>query len=226
MLEITKDDVALRRQPDAQFQHDRAAYPGVVIEVSYSQDGKDLDKLAWNYIQGSNGDIKVVIGIDINLGASPSTISLWRRKCYFDGGNEVLDVELEVENDVSLWNPWIEYAVLTPQPFLSSLGDRVNEEKQVSIKITDFATDALCLGLDEQSLSIQYQELAEYVHRAKRIQETREVAGLGKRTTRLLTKRKRYSTPPEQINDDDEANFRKKEHEAMRRADAKDNDYE
>ncbi|KAG9229033.1 hypothetical protein BJ875DRAFT_388192, partial [Amylocarpus encephaloides] len=40
-------------------------YPGVVLEISYSQDGKDLKTLAWDYIQFSNGDVKVVVGIDI-----------------------------------------------------------------------------------------------------------------------------------------------------------------
>lgn len=40
------DNTPLRRQPDAQFQHEKAVYPGVVVEISYSQDGKDLDKLA------------------------------------------------------------------------------------------------------------------------------------------------------------------------------------
>jgi len=34
-----------RREPDAQFQHRDAEYPGVVLETSYSQDGKDLKKL-------------------------------------------------------------------------------------------------------------------------------------------------------------------------------------
>jgi hypothetical protein len=53
------------REPDAQFQQRDAEYPGVVLEISYSRDGKDLKKLAWDYIQYSNGDIKVVIGIDI-----------------------------------------------------------------------------------------------------------------------------------------------------------------
>ena len=70
----------IRRQPDAQFQHEDAMYPGVVVEVSYSQDGKDLAKLAQDYILYSNGDIKAVIGVDINYGGKESTVSLWRPK--------------------------------------------------------------------------------------------------------------------------------------------------
>ncbi|KAK0655270.1 hypothetical protein B0T16DRAFT_310992, partial [Cercophora newfieldiana] len=59
-------DHVVRREPDGQFQHPDAAYPGVVFEVPYSQDGKDLKKLASDYILRSNGDIKAVVGIDIN----------------------------------------------------------------------------------------------------------------------------------------------------------------
>ncbi len=55
-----------------------APLTGLVVEISYSQDGKELDKLAWQYIQGSNGDIKAVLRIDINYGAKASTVSLWR----------------------------------------------------------------------------------------------------------------------------------------------------
>jgi len=51
------------REPVAQFWHRHAEYPAFVLEVSYSQDGKDPKELAWDYIQYSNGDIKVVIGI-------------------------------------------------------------------------------------------------------------------------------------------------------------------
>lgn len=69
---------SIRRDPDAQFRHANSKYPGVVMEVSYSQDGKKLRKLAQDYILYSNGDIKAVIGIDINYKGKKSTISLWR----------------------------------------------------------------------------------------------------------------------------------------------------
>src|SRR5436305_15168289 len=41
--------------PDASFRHLRARYPGVIIEVSYSQKRKDLPRLADDYILGSDG---------------------------------------------------------------------------------------------------------------------------------------------------------------------------
>jgi hypothetical protein len=102
--ETEPSGATLKREPDAQFQHQAAAYPGVVLEVSYSQDGKDLDKLAWDYIQYSKGDIKAVIGLDINYGSKPSTVSLWRPKLVREEGEEldILDVEQEIEYQVCI----------------------------------------------------------------------------------------------------------------------------
>jgi hypothetical protein len=54
-----------RHDPDASFKHLKAQYPGVVIEVSYSQKRRDLQRLADDYILGSDGSIRLVVGIDI-----------------------------------------------------------------------------------------------------------------------------------------------------------------
>jgi hypothetical protein len=52
-------------EPDAAFKHINAQWPGIVIEVSFSQKKKELKYLAEDYILGSDGNIQVVIGIDI-----------------------------------------------------------------------------------------------------------------------------------------------------------------
>ncbi|KAI1839366.1 hypothetical protein JX266_014423, partial [Neoarthrinium moseri] len=95
----------MQRQPDAQFQHSDAAYPGVVLEISYSQNGKNLDKLAWDYILKSNGAIRVVIGIDLDYsGTHESSISIWRAVFLQEDGEELesLDVKREITHEVSL----------------------------------------------------------------------------------------------------------------------------
>jgi hypothetical protein len=86
----------LRRQPDEQFQHKSATYPGVVIEVSYSQDGRNLRRLAQEYILYSNGDIKLVIGIDIN-DEKDCTVSLWRPRYTRQKNNDHDDLEVVQE---------------------------------------------------------------------------------------------------------------------------------
>ena len=63
-----------------------------MVEVSYSQDGKELLKLAEDYILGSEGNIRAVVGIDINPKGKgmASTISLWRPKLTLEGEDHTL----------------------------------------------------------------------------------------------------------------------------------------
>lgn len=89
-----------QRQPDAQFHHKDAKYPGVVIEVSYAQDGKRMNDIAEDYILGSNGDIKVVVGVDINNKGKEAALSLWRPK-YTWHADEHIDI-LEAEKCMNI----------------------------------------------------------------------------------------------------------------------------
>lgn len=66
-----------------------AQYPGVIIEVSYSQKRKDLPRLADDYILGSDRDIRVVIGIDVEYNASKeATLSVWRPQIVMNDAGE------------------------------------------------------------------------------------------------------------------------------------------
>jgi hypothetical protein len=77
------------REPDASFRHVDAEYPGVVIEVSYSQKRKDLPHLADSYLLGSDGSTRVFIGIDIEYrGSHKATVSIWRPQYVWNGGQE------------------------------------------------------------------------------------------------------------------------------------------
>jgi hypothetical protein len=68
-----------KHDPDAQFRHPKAQYPGVVIEVSFSQKRKDLARIADDYILGSDGNIRAVVGLDIEYkGSKEATLSVWR----------------------------------------------------------------------------------------------------------------------------------------------------
>jgi len=46
-----------KNSPDISFRHERAQWPGVIIEVSYSTKRKDLLKLADRYILDSDGSV-------------------------------------------------------------------------------------------------------------------------------------------------------------------------
>jgi hypothetical protein len=94
----------IQREPDDQFQHADAEYPGVVCEVAYSQKGKDLDKAAQVYIPHSNGDVKSVVGFELGYRKSKEArISLWRPRYLKPDGDdlEILEVETVVDHVVS-----------------------------------------------------------------------------------------------------------------------------
>jgi hypothetical protein len=86
-------------QPDASFQHFEAQYPGVILELSYSQNKKDLSRLAHEYILGSDRDIGVVIGIDVEYkGSRKASVSIWRPHI---GVNDTGERELSVVQTVT-----------------------------------------------------------------------------------------------------------------------------
>ena len=89
--------------PDASFRHLKAKYPGIVIEVSYSQKRKDLRYLADDYILGSNGNIRAVVGLDIEYRGKMATLSVWQPRILInDDGSAELQAEQTVTDQVCL----------------------------------------------------------------------------------------------------------------------------
>ena len=71
-----------RRDPDGQFKYRGAHYPSVIIEVTDStskkRKGKNLHRLADQYITESSGSIGTVIGISLDYrGTKKATLSIW-----------------------------------------------------------------------------------------------------------------------------------------------------
>jgi hypothetical protein len=76
---LSDDDRHVNKHtPDACFEHSEALWPGVVIEVAYSQKPKDLGRIAWDYIGDSDGSIQVVIGLNLNYNDKGARLSVWR----------------------------------------------------------------------------------------------------------------------------------------------------
>lgn len=82
----------IERQPDAVFKHKKAGWPGLILEVSYSQKTNAIPHLADNYILESNGNIRVVVGLDLDYKTKKATVSMWRPK-YVTTGQDKLDLE-------------------------------------------------------------------------------------------------------------------------------------
>jgi len=94
--------VLIKHEPDAMFTHKDAGWPGVVIEVSYSQKRKALRDLADDYILESDGGIGLVIGLDIEYkGSREATVSTWRLKQTInEQGEEQYSASPVIENQV------------------------------------------------------------------------------------------------------------------------------
>jgi hypothetical protein len=94
--------VFTKHEPDAMFTHDDARWPGVVIEVSYSQKRKDLRDLADDYILESDGGIALVVGLDIEYrGSRQATVSTWSLEQTLDEqGEEQYSVTPIIEDQV------------------------------------------------------------------------------------------------------------------------------
>lgn len=90
--------------PGAAFKHIDAKWPCIIIEVSFSQKERELNDLAEDYILGSDGNIRVVVGLNIEYTQSKkATFSVWQPQYIeHDDGQEYLISAQTVSNQVIL----------------------------------------------------------------------------------------------------------------------------
>ena len=102
--DLDEDQVCSTRSPDSSFQHSDAKYPCLVIETSFSQKKKDLPRLADDYIIGSHGNIKLMVGLDIEYrGSKRATVSVWQsEEGYEEDGVPYLCATKITDNEVRL----------------------------------------------------------------------------------------------------------------------------
>ena len=80
-LHFKENGKKFKHVPDIMFYHQDAVWPGVVIEVSYSQRRKSLVNLADDYLLASDGGIRLMVGMDLEYRKSKkASISTWRLK--------------------------------------------------------------------------------------------------------------------------------------------------
>ncbi|RYC82209.1 hypothetical protein BFJ63_vAg14917 [Fusarium oxysporum f. sp. narcissi] len=189
----------LRRQPDGQFGHKKAALPGLVFEVSYSQDGKKLPSLAKQYIYHTDGNIKAVICIDINYGNDQSTISLWKPTFTLKG------------DDSDIYTLGFEQAI-QEKPFRAADGKPMNPKSTLTLRLHDFAPDSECESVPNIPISISFSDICEFLDDAEEVQKARESKdGRGVKSARKVRKRKLSSSSLEELALDDEEKFKEQE---------------
>lgn len=176
-----------KHDPDAQFRHSQAQFPGVVIEVSYSQKRKDLERLADDYILGSDSDIRVVVGLDIGYKTGKqATLSVWRPSIITNEAGEKELVAQIVADQV--------FRDTNGNPSPSHTGD-------LRLRLRDFATEALA-GADllHDPIIIPANKLCSL------LEEAEAAASVVGQQTGIITankpwirKRRRKSSSPEEL---------------------------
>ncbi|KAF9730248.1 hypothetical protein PMIN01_12181 [Paraphaeosphaeria minitans] len=149
-----------KREPDTSFWHDNARYPGVIIEVAYSQRKERLDRLAESYILDSDASVQAVIGLAIDYGKNGSrkaTLSVWWPKLHQTAeGPELLVVR----------------EMLTPYPIQAFRDETGNptDHPGLRLRLSDFACQELTSGISvdqEQDITVSTQELCQHLATAE-----------------------------------------------------------
>ena len=91
--------------PDASFGHAGDAFPGVVFEVAFSQKFHDMKYFADEYILGSDGNIRVVVAINMeyrNKVSKRASISMWRSHEFLGNKGPMLEAKQVMVEEVCL----------------------------------------------------------------------------------------------------------------------------
>jgi hypothetical protein len=196
----------IRRQPDAMFKHCDAHWPGVIIEVSYSQKTKAIPHLADDYILETNGSVRVVIGLDIDYKTKNGTISVWR-----PGYVKNEQGQLELEATQTLYNQvrrsLLEYCAVADMDQVfrdESGGPNLSPDAGLRLELKDFAPEDLAEGISDSFL-IDSAILCQFLNEAEQEeQETKQERGVVQHLLPGAKKRRREETPPEEVSSDDD----------------------
>ncbi|KAI9768153.1 MAG: hypothetical protein M1839_004180 [Geoglossum umbratile] len=203
---VNSDESYGHRSPDAAFRHNDARYPSIVIETSFSQKRKDLPRLADHYIPGSYGNIKMVIGLDIEYRNSKrATVSVWESDMGLDeDGTPYLRAKKTVDDE----------------SFRNDDSSPASSGASLHFPISAFVNQGTAPNPlpSDAAISIPYATLYTFLEHAERSHQ--KVKGLGYMIEPPpgLKRVWRPSTPEEQLEDDDKARFAASEDEAERKA--------
>ncbi|KAL1591525.1 hypothetical protein SLS60_011917 [Paraconiothyrium brasiliense] len=202
-----------KHEPDASFWHMDAEYPGVVIEVAYSQKKRRLYRLAEKYLLDSDANIRVVVGLDIEYGEKgtrKAALSIWRPTVVQAPNGQELQVDPTGADKI----------------FRDDQGNPV-QGTELQLRLSDFASKSLVqeeLGNLDKTLVITAKQLCICLSAAE-AKSRREGAPRRDALPQGVQKRKREETPPDQITSSDDARYDMEVERAAKRMAHGDPDY-
>jgi hypothetical protein len=199
----------------------------VIFEVAHSQTGGKLRTLAEEYIFGSDLEVRVVVGFDIEYNKSKrASFSIWRASVQSPDGDEVWVVKPTVANQVILTEPIALPAADIAQIFRYDDGKpNLDQDAGVHLRLEDFADRTTCQQFKDidRDIFISCSELYQYLEEAEATTKIAESTKLVRNSQ--LRKRRRTPTPEEQLNDRDEDAFARDEAHAIKRRELDDSSY-
>lgn len=171
-----------KNSPDASFRNFDTYWPGVILEVSYSQNKKDVKDLADKYILGSDGNVCVIvyfnIGYPLKAEKATLTLSMWRSKFLSnDQGKQTLTADQTLDA----------------------------QSEGLKLELKDFAALETAEGI-EGSFLIDFETLSRFLSEAEQL-AYHQKHGFRKSIPLGASKKIRARTPPEELNSEDEAAF-------------------
>ena len=221
----SNDPEISRHDPDGSFIHEKAYSPGAILKVSYSQKRKDLLRLAEDYIYGSDGNIRVVIGIDINYKDKSAVLLMWQSQIQTNEAGEEELVAHQVLSQVCSHPLFYLVRTYILKKFRKENGE-ANPEAELRFHLKDFAHPSFSkhnqFGKD---ISISSEVLCSYLRKAEQAQVINKQMLTYIPLKPGLKKRKRRSnTPPEELNTDDESHYQKQEERVTEKRSQEDSD--
>lgn len=218
------EDVIVPRSPDASYYHahDRKI-PTMVVEVSYSQQRKEMLRLAESYIVDSRHEIRCVIGLDIpykrqrvtgkakksgqvTQEGEMATVSVWRPDTQIEDGEEVGVCRVDVD------------AV----PFRSADNETCTGALELTVAdiLPTSTLAALPASATHETISIPFADLTSFLAHAEQS---------GKQLTQPTSApkkfRKRKRTPSEELSDAREQTYTQQEAAELEREKAVDGEW-
>jgi hypothetical protein len=192
------------REPDQQYAVEDCYYPGVVIEIAYSQPFEELRCKADDFIVDSYGNIQLVIALEIE-NKKACKISAWRPDFTRSENEDTVAKKAIIEQD--------------------TIRDEDGKVKSGSItfQLQDFGTNLAITYPDAdltKEIVLHYNDLAGYLVEAEKWENIQLPPPPSN-----LKKRKQSPLPKEELRSEDEEKFRRLERTSFTRSKAADSDY-
>ncbi|KEF50864.1 uncharacterized protein A1O9_13086, partial [Exophiala aquamarina CBS 119918] len=202
-----------RHDPDDSFRHVQESYPGLVIEAAFSQKGKRLGVIAEDMILGSDGEVRVVVGFDIDYVGKRATFSVW-------------EPVLQTGVDGPIWTAQKTVADQVFEVIRDENGrPHPDPGAGLRLQLEQFATEEFTrqFGNLDSTIVIPSQDLYTFLV----VAEERAVVVEQKAMPRKpgMKKRRRSHTPPEVLDRDRESAFDQEVERAAKRRDVEDSSY-